>query len=385
MRLSGVPLVIDYRWPFIALAHVWLLAVVYLPAEMPYAWATPKWRIWVAAAVMTLLLFVSIIIHELAHAAAAKLEGIRTLEIRLHPFGGWAKLEAEPRRPLAEFRIVIMGPVSSFLLAVIFLSGRQISLSFLPRSSLIVQTFSYLFLGNLLLAMFNLLPGLPLDGGRALRAWLWHRKGNILEATRTATKLGVALAYMLMSFGIYRGVTGRDIFTCVGLLIFGWFLKTSAETDLNYRLRVRQWEQENGIVPEIGATAPVAKDWNVAGTVGAIMKHPVVSVAPGMRVTEFIDQILAENRVTCFPVARDGRLHGLLSLEKLRALPEDKWETTSIGEVMDPVNDTLFVTVRSSVEHATRKVGASPFRYLAVLDTDGRLVGSLSQAELPAK
>lgn len=379
-RLSGVPLIIDYTWPLVALAHVWLLANVFLPAQLAHLPPLPRWQMLAGALLTTLLLFASIIIHELAHAGAAKLEGIETLEIRLHFFGGWAKLASQPQKPMAEFRIVVMGPVSSFLLSLIFLAGRQIALAFDPERSLGSEIFSYLFLGNLLLAMFNLLPGLPLDGGRAFRAWLWHWKKDHLAATRTATRMGVALAYMIMSLGIYllfRDWNLASILAAFGLVIMGYFLKSSAESDYRYHRMLHDYDQA---VTQAGQAS--REQWDIAGTVGTVMSSPVVSVAPELRVSEFVDQVLASHRFTSFPVVRDGRLHGILSLERLRAVPPDKWDQLSISEVMQPVDDSLFVSVRSSIEHAAHKLRLNQLSHLAVLDSDGYLIGYLSAKDL---
>ena len=114
------------------------------------------------------------------------------------------------------------------------------------------------------------------------------------------------------------------------------------------------------------------------------MRTPVVSVAPELKVSEFVDQILTEHRQTIFPVAREGRLHGMLALERLRALPQTEWERRLIRDVMEPVDERHFVTVRASLEHAARKLKASPLGHLAVLDSDGLLVGDLSPAEVKA-
>lgn len=377
-RFSGVPLMIDYTWPLVALAHVWLLANVFLPVQLRHV-PMPRWQMLLGAFVTTFLLFASIVIHELAHAGAAKLEGIKTIEIRLHFFGGWAKLASQPQNPMAEFRIVVMGPVSSFLLSLIFLSGRQIALAFSGNErTLVSEIFSYLFLGNLLLAMFNILPGLPLDGGRAFRAWLWHRKKDILAATQTATRMGVALSYMLISYGIYRFLWERDVISAVGLGIFGYFLKSSAENEYRYRRMLRDYEQAAGAQPQ----EPGREQWNIAGTVGTVMSSPAVSVAPDLRISEFVDEVLTQHRHTSFPVARDGRLHGILSLEQLREVPQENWEQMKISEVMQPVDDSLFVNVRSSIEHAAHKLRLNPVRHLAVLDGDGYLIGYLSAHDL---
>ncbi|HWQ36442.1 MAG TPA: site-2 protease family protein [Blastocatellia bacterium] len=377
-RLSGVPLIIDYTWPLVALAHVWLLANVFLPVQLQHLPPVPRWQMLLGALLTTFLLFASIIIHELAHAGAARLEGIKTIEIRLHFFGGWAKLASQPQNPMAEFRIVVMGPASSFLLSLIFLSARQIIWAVNNNSpSLLFEIFNYLFWGNLLLAMFNLLPGLPLDGGRAFRAWLWHRRKDLLAATQTATRMGVALSYMLISYGIYRLIWERDIISFIGLAIFGYFLKSSAENDYRYHRMLHDYEKAAD-----QAAQTSREQWNVAGTVGTVMTSPVITVAPELSISEFVDQVLVRHRHTSFPVVRDGRLHGILSLERLREVPPENWDRLSISEVMQPVDDSLFVTARASIEHAAHKLRLNSTRHLAVLDGDGYLIGYLSAADL---
>ena len=112
------------------------------------------------------------------------------------------------------------------------------------------------------------------------------------------------------------------------------------------------------------------------------MQTPVVSVSPELKINEFIDSILSTHRHTNFPVARDGRLHGILSLERLREVPEEKWEQTRIMEVMEPINDDLFITVRAPIEHAEHKLKMNDLGYLAVIDQNGFLVGCLNEKDL---
>jgi CBS domain-containing protein len=222
-----------------------------------------------------------------------------------------------------------------------------------------------------------LLPGLPLDGGRALRAWLWHRRGDILSATRTTTRMGVGIAYMLISYGLFlwgygivRGRLWQDFVIAVWMFLIGIFLKRAAESD--YRHRQHQWA-----VAEAGGA-----QWNQQGTVGSIMRSPAVCVSPELRVNEFIDDVLASHRLTSFAVAHDGRLHGVLSLARLRELPRDRWDESRVRDVMEPISDDLFVPVRASLEHAEHKLKTNPFGFLAVVDPNGLLVGQLTDAEL---
>ena len=261
-RVFGIPLIIDYSWLPMALLHVWLVSEFWLARGME-DWL-PRWAYYVIGGGVTALFFLSILLHELAHALVARLEGIEIYDIQLHIFGGWARLVGEPRTALAELRIAMAGPVSSFLLAVFF----WLNLAFVqligartdPAAEAAASSFKYLMAANLTLAMFNLLPGLPLDGGRALRAWLWHRRGDVLAATQTAKRAGVVIAYLLISYGIflvgygvYRGTFWHELLAACWLLLVGTFLMNSAEQD--YRFRVRQRAEET-------QTARHARQWH---------------------------------------------------------------------------------------------------------------------------
>ena len=383
-RIFGIPLIIDYSWPPVAVLHIWMVSKFWMVSEVRPP--LPPWHNLIFGTVITALFFASVLIHELSHALVARMEGIRIHDIQLHIFGGWARLVGEPPTPMAELRIAIAGPVSSFLLAIFFwlwlitvegLSGGAME----ARAASVA--FLYLAAANFFLAMFNLLPGLPLDGGRALRAILWQRRKDILSATRTTMKLGVWLAYLLISYGMLlvvlgavRGSSWQDFVIAVWLLVLGTFLKSAAEND--YRYREQQSAGEETRRPQ----RDDHKQWDVSGTVGAVMQSPAVSVSPELLVAEFIDRILTSHRHTNFPVARDGRLHGVLSLESLREEPQDKWEKLTIGEVMKPIDESLFINVRASIEHARRKLKMNSLGFLAVIDQDGFLIGHLNAKDL---
>jgi Zn-dependent protease len=377
-RVFGIPLIIDFSWPPIAFLHIWLLTVYWLPTSI-YP-PLPLWQNLLFGIVITALFFGSVLAHELAHSLIARMEGIRIHDIQLHIFGGWARMIGEPHTAMAEFRVAIAGPVSSFLLGFFF-SGCLLILKGIDSRAWVIEgaieASSYLAYANIFLAVFNLLPGLPLDGGRALRAILWHRSKDILSATRSASKIGVGIAYILMTYGVFqviygvfRGTIWRDFLAAVWLFIIGMFLKNAADSD--YRHREQQRARENAGRAE----------WNITGTVGAVMNTPAISVAPELRISEFIDRILSANRLTNFPVARDGRLHGILSLERLRKVPKEKWEHVKVGDVMEPIADDLFVTAWASIEHAEHKLKINSLGYLAVVDSDGLLVGYLSKNDL---
>lgn len=374
MRLFGIPVIVDYSWLPVVGLHVWLASAFYLPQQT--AGALPVWEYYVFGVLMTVLLFGSILAHELAHALMARLEGIKIHDIQLHIFGGWTRLAGEPDRPMAELRIAVAGPAMSFLIGVLFILCLLVVQAIAPEYPLrlpLRETFRYLFLGNFVLAMFNLLPGLPLDGGRALRAWLWHRSGDVMEATLLAKRMGVGIAYMISSFGIFSAFWWGEYLTAVWMVIVGFFLKNVAESDYRRRQRVH--------TAEIAQQRNEAR-WRIEGTVGSVMTAPAVSVSPDARISEFIDHTLAEHRHASFPVACDGRLHGMLLLERLREVPREQWERLAVRDVMEPVREDYFITVRASLDYAARKLESSPAGHLAVIDADGFLIGYLGPGDL---
>jgi len=379
-RVFGIPLMIDYSWLPMAALHVWLVSEFWIAPRLDPQ--LPPWKTLALGIVTTALFFATVLGHELAHALVARLEGIRIYDIQLHIFGGWARLVTEPPTAMAEFRVAMAGPSASFLFATFFWlwlpSNQKVGSGSLAAQAAVASLW-YLASANMALAMFNLLPGLPLDGGRALRALLWHKRGDILSATRTSAKLGVGIAYMLISyglfligFGMFRGTLWQDFLVAAWLLIVGVFLKTAAEND--YRNR-KQRASEDTIYPQ-------NEQVTTPGTVGAVMNAPAVSIIPELRISEFVDRILPSNRFTNFPVAIEGRLHGVLSLQRLREVPSERWEQTIIRDVMEPISEELFITARASLEHAQRKLRVNRLGFLAVVDQNGMLVGSLNAADV---
>ncbi|HEX5085781.1 MAG TPA: site-2 protease family protein [Blastocatellia bacterium] len=380
-RIFGIPLIIDYSWLPIAALHIWVVSRIWMVREV-YP-PLPMWHNLIIGTAITALFFASVLIHELSHAFVARMEGLSIQDIQLHIFGGWARLIGDPPTPMAELRIAVAGPVSSFLLAVFFwlwlFLAERLSAESIEAQAAGAALF-YLAAANLFLAMFNLLPGLPLDGGRVLRAILWQKRKDILSATRTTMKLGVWLAYVLIAYGLFlcafaalNGGSWQDYMGAVWLPIVGVFLKSAAENDYRYREQQSAGEQ---------IQRDESKRWKISGTVGAIMRSPAVSVSPELSIAEFIDKILTAHRHTHFPVAREGRLHGVLSLDRLREEPKEKWERMTVAEVMKPIDESLFITARASIDHARRKLNVNRLGFLAVIDQDGLLIGHIIAKDL---
>lgn len=211
--------------------------------------------------------------------------------------------------------------------------------------------------GNLLLALFNLFPGYPLDGGRVLRALLWRRTGNIKEATRKAGICGILIGGVLVLFGVYILIApnwrpAQPYFMGAWSILVGLFLLDTAA--------------------KVVKTAHNAR----LVTVGEAMSPPV-AIEPGLIVTRFVDDILPLHRQTRFPVAVSGRLHGILSLEDLKSLPRERWATTRVQAVMRPVTPGFFVEPSTTLDSAQAVMKENGVGAIAIVNARGELVGFL--------
>ena len=366
-RVYGIPVRIDYRWFLVVGLSSWLIArnlqsnILQLGGFQlpPLAPATA----WVLGVITTAGLFVSVLGHELSHALMARFEGIEIEEIVLHPFGGLARLRSEPENPRAEFRIAVAGPTASFLFAILAFGGSKVAALGEYHATIVV--FFFLAWGNLLLAVFNLLPGYPLDGGRVLRAILWRNSGNISQATRMAGICGVLIAGTVILFGVYIMIApnwrpAQPYFMGVWSIVVGLFLLDTA-------WKVVKSSQGARLV-----------------TVGDAMSAPI-AIEPELTITQLIDDFLPLHRQTSFPVALKQQLHGILALEDLKSLPRERWRMTRAREVMRPIAPRFFVDPSATLEYARQLMKSNGVGSLAVVNNKGELVGFLQNGRLKVR
>jgi Zn-dependent protease len=219
-RIAGIPVRIDASWLLVFGLLAWSLAAAYVPHVLPDV--TPAWT-WVHGVTAALMLFVSVVLHELAHALVARRHGVRVRGIRLHVFGGVSELESEPPTARAEFLIAAVGPLTSFALAALFYGlGPMVA-----GSAWLAALTGYLAAVNLVIGVFNLVPGFPLDGGRLLRAMLWSWSGELGWATRWASRAGSLFALLLVVLGGIRIVTG-ELVGGLWFILLGLFLQQAA-------------------------------------------------------------------------------------------------------------------------------------------------------------
>jgi Zn-dependent protease len=357
-RVAGIPVRIDYRWFVVFALSAWVIASSFEQGTIK----TQRVRLdaaaaWAAGLATTFGLFLSIFGHELSHALLARTEGIESEEIVLHPFGGFTRLRREPDNPRAEFRIAIAGPSASFLIGVASLAGFYVSASLNLRT--LAAALSIVGFWNFVIAASNLLPGYPLDGGRVLRAYLWRRTGQLEDATRVASLGGQLIGGALVVFGGYFYLKLNDPFMGLWLALVGFFLFDAARSIVR----------------------PRGRRGRVARTVADAMGAPV-SVEPETLVSHFVNTVLPIHRQPAFAVARQGRLHGILTLEDLKAVPRERWHRTRVSEVMRPVAPELFVQPQTPLDGAIRLMARNGAGAVAVIDHAGSLVGFLLRGRL---
>ena len=229
--ISGFDIKIDPSWLIVATLIVWSLSQRVFPSMLPGETS----EIYLIMAVTgTLLFFTSLLLHELAHSVVARHFGLSVGGITLFLFGGVAEMETEPHTPGAEFLVAVAGPAMSLVLSTGFLFLSWIA-SFIGDLVVLAKIFSYLAIINFVLAVFNLVPAFPLDGGRIFRAFLWHRSGNLLRATEIAARSGVLFAFLLMGFGVFFLFQGALV-SAMWQIMIGGFLLVAARSSYQMQL-----------------------------------------------------------------------------------------------------------------------------------------------------
>lgn len=350
--LFGFEIKVDASWLLIAALIVWSLASGYLPQVLPGL--GPGAYLALAIAAM-LGLFGSLILHELAHSLVARRYGLGIGGITLFLFGGVAELLDEPKSAGSEFWIAIAGPVMSFVLAALF----GLAAIAMGAEGIVGTILAYLASINLVLAVFNLLPAFPLDGGRVLRAWLWHRSGDMLEATRKASGAGAILALGLMGLGLFSALSGGGI-GGLWLVLIGFFVLNASRG--TYQRLLMQNSLRGRRVAELMTPDP----W---------------TATPEMTLSELADRVMLAHAVSFAPVVEQGRVIGQIDAARMREVAREDWATTRVAETMAPLTDADLIAPRMTAEEALQRLSDGPQRKLIVAE-GRRLRGILSLRDL---
>jgi Zn-dependent protease len=347
-RLLGIPLRIHLSWLIIFALLTWSLASGYFPAVLP---DMPAWSYWAKAVVAAVLLFGSVILHELGHSLVARRHGVRIAGITLFVFGGVSEMKDEPRSPGQEFQIAIVGPLISVALAAVFAALARLLAAGAPvtPSAAII---GYLAWVNLLLAIFNMLPAFPLDGGRVLRSILWRSMGDVARATRAAAATGRVLAFAMMAVGVMQVIGGH-----VGglwLLLIGWFIMQAGSAG---QLQATLREALRGL------------------RVRDVMTTEVKAVEADTSVADLIEHFFTRHTYGGYPVLRRGQLVGLVTLHELREVPADRRREVPVQEIMLPLSADMVVAGETPVMEAFQRLASSRIGRLLVLE--GTRLGGL--------
>jgi Zn-dependent protease/predicted transcriptional regulator len=354
----GIRIIADYSWFLIVALIAGTLAVASFPSMLPGRSTLS----YVALGLITaFFFFASVLVHELAHSIVAVLNGIPVRKITLFLFGGMAEITKEPPDPRTELKVALAGPATSAALAAafwaaVFLMGPK------PARPGLQLALLYLAVANTSLLVFNLLPGLPLDGGRVLRAIIWKTGRNLKRATYVASTAGKVLAGLLVIAGVVAVLTRAYIIPGLWFIFIALFLRQAAES--SYR-QVLMKEALAGI------------------SVASVMARDVVTVPPEINLVELIDRFVLRYHFTSYPVVTRGRPVGVITIKLVKRVPRDAWPTTSVSVAMVALTDAISLSPDDDVPTAIQKMSASGLGRLPVV-AGSELVGIVSRRDITA-
>jgi Zn-dependent protease/CBS domain-containing protein len=351
-RIFGIDIGIHFTWIFIFLFFSWSLAQGYFPQAYP-SWSTAVY--WVSGVIASLFLFVSVLLHEMAHSLVARRRGIPVNSITLFILGGVSNLEEEPQKPQAEFAMAIVGPATSLVLAAVLWG-----ITWIPHAdaSPVYAVIEYLALINLLLGLFNLLPGFPLDGGRVLRSIIWGSTGNLIKATNIAGIVGQVMGWAMIAAGVILAFT-VSIFTGLWIAFIGWFLNSSADAsrkEVTLRERLSHVKVRDIISPDIEV------------------------IGPKSTIAQLVNDIFAKKHGRAVPVCQDDKLIGIVTITDVREVSQAEWDQTTVEKIM--TREPLYkVSPDDNVNTAFKMLALNNINQVLV-ESNGQCAGILSRADI---
>lgn len=353
-KIFGFEISLDYSWFIIFALIIFLLSFSVFPQLIPGLSSAA----YIAIGIITSILFFgSVLFHELMHSLVARRYGITIAGIRLMIFGGVSQISAEPRTPGIEFKMAIVGPLSSIVLGGVFLGisfgGRQLGFS-----SFISAAAFYLGYINVLLGVFNLLPGFPLDGGRVFRSIVWYFTGNLRRATGIAAGIGKGIAYVMIFFGIAGIFVGS--LNLIWFALIGWFLLRAAEAEYQ---EVVYHEALKGV------------------KVGQIMTQSPTTVDPDITIEDAVRDYFLKHDWVAYPAVKNGDAKGMITLKSIQHLPRASWGSTRVGDIMRHVSADIVTDPDVEVFDILPKLVTMAEGRMLVIK-DGLLVGILTSVDV---
>lgn len=374
-KIFGITINIDWSWLFIVLLVTWNLSVAF--GQLHQNWGPAlRWSVAFAAA---LLFFASVLAHELAHSLMARAQGMSVRSITLFLFGGVSNIQRHPPSPRAEFLLTIVGPMTSIVLGIIFiflaglstalpLAGASITNPGDALAELSPLSTLLLWLGpiNIVVGVFNLIPGFPLDGGRVVRSIFWAITDDLRRATRWASWLGQATAWLMitsgiaMIFGVRIPFFGTGFVNGLWLAFIGWFLNSAS---------AQSYQQI--VIHDILEGVPVAR----------VMRSNPPTVSPDCSIDNLVQDHIMGTDDHAFPVLEGEHLVGLVTLEDVRGVSRSDWNTTKVRELMTPAEELVMVSAQEDAADALNKLRQRDVRQLPVM-RNGDLTGILRRRDI---
>ncbi len=348
-RILGIPIALDYSWFLIFALLTWMLAGSYYPAEYKN-W--PPLLYWFMGAATAILLFGSVLLHELGHSVVALRFKVPVRSITLFLFGGVAQIGTEPPSAMAEFFIAIAGPIVSLALAVAFTVVQPLVAAVEPLSGLV----KYLAYINFALVLFNLIPGFPLDGGRVFRAVVWAATKDMRRATLIAANSGRFFGFLFIFFGVWNMLNG-NFGGGLWIAFIGWFLDNAASQQVHQ----------------------VMFQGLLAGhTVSQAMSTHCKTVPADLTLQQLVDEHILGGGQRCFLVTREAKTVGMITLHRIKEVPRHDWATTSAAQVMLPLEQLKRTDPDTQLWTALQQMDRDGVNQLPVT-RDDHVVGMLSR------
>lgn len=354
-EVKGIKIEINISWLIIFGLVTFMLATNFFPLNYP-AW--DPLLSWLLGALVAIFMFVSVLLHELSHSIVAIKNGIDVKKITLFIFGGVAQIEKEPDEPLKELKIAIAGPAMSIFLSVSF-SLLASGAASLGASEYITVPLNYLGAVNMVLALFNMVPAFPLDGGRVLRALIWYFKGDIRFATKISSSIGGFFGYFLIFTGIFQALGGQFV-GGLWFVFIGWFINQASQisyqqtlvTDIFKKIKVKEFMTKDVVVIDYHKT-----------------------------IKDMVDDYLYNYKYKSFPVRRIDEIVGVVGINEIKNMPNHLWDEKLVVEIMRPLTEDMVVSPDSNVTDSLKSLAKNGLGRVLVMEED-EIVGIISNTDV---
>lgn len=356
-KILGIEIGLDYSWFIVFALVTWTLSAHYFPDSYPFWEQSTYWLVGLAT---SLLFFASVVAHELGHSVVAIRTGLPVQSITLFVFGGVARIVREPTRPVQELWIALAGPAVSVTLGLLF---GVLAFSLPDPGAPLAALAEWLSYINFVLAIFNLIPGFPLDGGRVLRAILWGTLGDLVRATHIASRVGQGVAYLFIAAGVFIFLRGAEYWlNGIWLAFIGWFLHNAAS--MSYKQLLFQRMLGGHMAREL-----------------LRMQGDAPRVSPALTLDRLVNEYAFTTGRRSFPVVEGDRPLGLVTLRQIKHIPREDWPLTRVEAVMTPLVEAVWVGPEESLSLVLERMSSNGVNQVLVVQ-EGKLLGLISRDQL---